>query len=112
MIRISVLIAALIFVTMSEVKASAFKGGIDLLANCEDENSLFKALCDGYIVGISDALSGGSDIHGIKACGPDGITTGQVTEIVIEWLRGHPELLHYAAPGLVAEALSKAYPCP
>lgn len=111
MAQISVLFAALFLVTTPEANASAFKGGIDLLTNCEDENSLFRALCDGYIVGISDALSGGNDINGIKACSPDGVTTRQVTEIAMEWLRGHPELLQYAAPGLIAEALAAAYPC-
>ena len=43
-----------------------------------------------------------------SASGP---SRGRLVKTVIDWLRTHPATLDYQADGLVAAALSDAYPC-
>ena len=38
-------------------------------------------------------------------------TTDQVTEVAVRFLIAHPEALESSASGLVAKALSEAFPC-
>jgi len=64
-----------------------------------------------YIVGIADALEG-NVIDGWRACIPQSVTQGQAKDVALKWLRAHPEKRHFAAAGLVAYALSDAFPCP
>ena len=42
---------------------------------------------------------------------PEDAGAGQVEKAVVRWLRNNPSILHYAADGLVAKALSDAFPC-
>jgi hypothetical protein len=47
----------------------------------------------------------------LTACVPDGVSAGQLVEVVKKWLREHPENWHYGADSLVAAALQEAFPC-
>lgn len=68
--------------------------------------------CGGYAVGISDVLAGGNTVNGFKACPPASVTRGQVIKVVTAYLQQHPDGRHFAAAGLVANALADAFPCP
>lgn len=47
-----------------------------------------------------------------RACVPKkGVNIGQLADVVVQWLQTNPQARHYAAAGLVAEAVSKAFPC-
>jgi hypothetical protein len=74
--------------------------------------------CVGYIVGASEAwwkakatlattLGAG---FGLAWCREEA-TNGQVTDVVVAFLRDHPELRDQPALDLVIEALSDAFPC-
>ena len=89
-----------------------FETGNGLLALCDANDNYGMAMCRGYIIGISDALNG-NPVDEWKACIPvGGVIASQTQDIVIKWLRANPEKRHFAAPGLVAYALSQAFPCP
>ena len=47
------------------------------------------------------------------ACPPQGrgITVGQLVEVVVNYLRDHPEARHYAANSVAGVALKQAFPC-
>jgi hypothetical protein len=61
--------------------------------------------CIGYISGAADA--------GWKSewCPVQGVTRGQVMDIVIKYLRDNPDRRHISADVLVLHALGAAYPC-
>lgn len=91
--------------------ASHFQSGNSLLAYHDSKNLSEQGIALGYIVGISDVLEGHA-INGWRACSPaNGVTQGQVRDVVVQWLRAHPEKRHFGADGLVAEALQTAFPC-
>lgn len=106
------LIAASIF--FAQPSAAGWMSGNELLSACEEMNEAIKyqqlGWCRGYIVGIADAMSPGNSVNGYKAKFTAGITVQQLTDVVLKFLREHPEDRHYSAGSLVAEALSKAFP--
>ena len=91
---------------------ASFQNGNTLWADCNGkaDDWFIKGYCAGYISSISDALDGNA-IDGYRACLPNGVTIGQVQDVVVKWLRAHPEKRHFQAAGLVAQALEDAFPC-
>ncbi|NNE24671.1 MAG: hypothetical protein HKN11_18885 [Rhizobiales bacterium] len=70
------------------------------------------AACRAYVVGIADVLTGGDSVAGHKACIPKGTSKADITEKAVSWLEASSSRLNEApAHQLVAEAISKAYPC-
>lgn len=95
--------------------AGSFVNGNGLLEMCtvDREDALYfqkVARCSGYVAGIADALAN-NPVNRYRACLPKQATVGQITDVVKLQLERHPELRHMAAAGLVAEALSIAFPC-
>ena len=88
---------------------AGFDTGNSLLRSCMSENL---NLCLGYTSAISDAMGDGGIVRGRIACIPVGVTRGQVEDVAVQFLKQHPEKRHFAADSLVAQALSKAFPCP
>jgi hypothetical protein len=39
------------------------------------------------------------------------VSQEELVNTVIRWLNAHPRQLHYQADGLIAAALSEAFPC-
>jgi Rap1a immunity proteins len=98
--------ALVIFGTASSAWAGFYSGSY-LLDLC-NTNSL---ACMGYVVAIADSSICPKTVNGYSWLPPDGVTTGQVEKVTIKWLNEHPEKLHLNASGLVAFALSEAFPC-
>jgi hypothetical protein len=51
-------------------------------------------------------------IKNLTFCRPERVTAGQIHGAVVQHLISHPELRHYTAESLAAEALASAFPCP
>src|SRR5262249_46932591 len=69
-------------------------------------------LCMGYITGITDAVEAqNGSFMGRRVCIQSQVTPGQIVDVVVQFLGQHPEIREYAAPGLIAGALAKAFPC-
>jgi hypothetical protein len=89
---------------------AAFQDGYTLHKLCQSVETVNEMFCIGYIEGIVDMGGmGGKDSPSI--CVPEKVSGGQVVDIVKKWFVDHPEHRHYAAAGLVDEALSAAFPC-
>jgi hypothetical protein len=87
--------------------AQGFLSGNQLYERCvADMNTVANSYCIGYVAGIADVLSASK-----ITCASDGVTVGQVTDIVVKYLRDHPEKRHYAAQDQVGTALMQAFPC-
>lgn len=90
----------------------SFETGNTLYEKCQDNNSMLNSGgCMGYISAIVDDLASDNRINGFHACFSQYMTRGQVLDVVVKWLRDHPESRHLSANGLVARALSEAFPC-
>jgi hypothetical protein len=64
--------------------------------------------CLGYVAGVVDALH---MMENSGVCPPQGSTVGQTVDVVMKYLRDHPEARHHAAAGEVFLALRQAFPC-
>jgi len=95
-------------------QSNAFTSGNDLMKHCSvfemGASTFYDGVCSGYVVAIADAMAINT-INTFRACVPLNSTWGQIARISIKYLREHPEQLHHAAHGLVAAALSEAFPC-
>lgn len=86
--------------------------GNALLALCQSTSPEDRSDCYGYIVGIADVLDAGNPVNGISACMDSQIVQRQLWDIVTQWMVVHPAVRQLGASGLVAGALSDAFPCP
>ena len=64
--------------------------------------------CNGYVIGTLDALV----TQGLTTCTPDGLTAEQLRDLVVRWLRDHPEKRHLSGTWIVANTLRENFPCP
>lgn len=113
----AIISAASLFGLDSEARAE-FKNGNDLYAYCSaKENSATyyqdAAACSTYIVGVYDAIEMEKSLNKSNPyyCLPKGVIVRQLTEIVTNDLKAHPERRHLPAAALVAIALRGAFPC-
>lgn len=104
---ITIALAALLATAAPAKAGSVFYTGNLLLSHCNEPGSL-RLLCFGYVAAIADMIGDDDDR---RACVPKGAALGQVSDVVIRYLRDHPEIRHYPAPDLVVTALAKAFLC-
>lgn len=60
----------------------------------------------GYALGLSETLESSGII-----CMPQGVSRGQVMDIIYKMLEAQPQVRHMSANTLAAVALQDAYPC-
>jgi hypothetical protein len=84
-----------------------FLSGNQLYDLCNsDEGSPQVGHCLAYVQGIVDAFELTK-----FACVPDNITVGQAVDVVMKYLRSHPESRHYVSASEARLALRQAFPC-
>jgi Rap1a immunity proteins len=98
---------AIVLASAAPWSALAENSGNDLLTLCTPES----AICQGYVMGVYEVLSTDRVIASRRICPSPIITAGEVMDITIQFLEGHPELLHSTAVSLVSRALIEAFPC-
>ena len=77
-----------------------------IVAGTPADKDIDKAyLLTGYVTGIYDAYEGD------KFCPSEGVSKGQITDIVGKFTTNHPEIRHLDAMPLVLVALEQAFPC-
>jgi hypothetical protein len=86
--------------------------GNDLWSKCTSKDGVFdRAICDGYVAAISEAMGPPNGVYDFRACFPERSTRGQLVDVVKQYLDRHPEQRHLPAVTLVANALATAFPC-
>jgi hypothetical protein len=92
-------------------------------ANWQTGNSLLdkmktsKVFAFGYVAGIADENDGsyfvniGAAIPSYVSCIPGGVTIGQASDVVEQYLIANPAIRHYSASILVSNALTATWPC-
>lgn len=86
--------------------------GNDLLQRCSSDATLDFVECVTYLKGVQEGAQAGATFGGkcIFAL-PDGVTMGQLRDMVVQHLQSHPATRHYPASGLTVETLVAAWPC-
>ena len=86
---------------------TSFKNGTQLYQACTAASDSEKlSFCIGYVMGVSDSLQ---SLH--LTCSPKEATGKQVTDLVVGYLRDHPDARQFVAAQEVTLALVKAFPC-
>ena len=108
------LAAAFLALVAAPAVAGSNLTGNDLLERCSasaTENPIQWGVCLGYVAAIADALGQGRPINGVRACPARDVTSGQMMDVVRQWLERNPARRHLTGSVLVAAALQQAFPC-
>ena len=96
---------------------AAYFYGNGLLSLCESEDATDWGVCFGFIVGIDVAsnafLTGGRGLPWFYYCRPEKVVLfGQIHDVVVAYLKAHPESRHEPSSALIIKAFQEAWPCP
>ena len=86
--------------------------GNELLGHCNDEGYYTQGVCMGIIQGTMNtldswALANESTPH----CRPANATWGQIQDVVVSYLKRHPETRNESSSLLILKAQRAAWPC-
>ena len=86
--------------------AGAFADGGRIYSSCSSTDVMERSYCAGYVAAMTDAL-----VRIGHACVPAEVTAQQAVDVVMTYLRDHPEQRQYPAwfPGRTA--LGLRFPC-
>lgn len=73
--------------------------------NASGTDAYQAGLFDGYVAGIYDSTVG------MVLCVKGGVSSGQIQEVVGQFLESHPESRQRSAVMLATQALMKTFPC-
>lgn len=105
---LSLLIALLV---MSSPSNAGFDTGNQLWDACQNrEDAMNTVRCVGYVRGAVDALTFAASTSDLF-CLRNGVTAGQVRDVVVNHLAQHPQDRDRGATILVLNALVDAFPC-
>jgi hypothetical protein len=111
----AVLIGVLSALVYAVPSYGQFLDGNRLFELCDDDAPDYKQeVCLGYVMGVTDVLVSHSDVEieqRIGLCVPQGVGAAQLRDIVVRYLKQHPEERHYAALKTVGAAVRDAFPC-
>lgn len=99
----NVLISALICVSFGA--QAEFYTGNELLQRINSESSSERSLAVGYVMGVADTTMG------VSHCPPPEATSGQMRDMLRNYLNAFPQERHHSADILVVRVLRTAWPC-
>jgi len=87
-----------------------YENGDDLWHDCSGADV---SRCTGYVIGAVDSIELMDDLYRMPHhfCIDQTVRAGQVRDVVVVYLRMHPEERHAIASSIVHTAMSEAYPC-
>lgn len=88
--------------------------GNDFLAACEHPTTATLDLCYTYVRGMHEATLFWTDYFGKEPpfCMPKTATYMQGVDVMVKYLKGHPETRHQPMIGLYVQAFTATFPCP
>ena len=85
---------------------TAFETGNSLLKRLSGDPFVDRTFALAYIAGVADHADVTREV-----CAQPGVQANQLKEIVLKYLKNHPENRHHPAAELVVNALKGAFPC-
>ena len=107
MIRIVFATAALLAASPAMAQRVSTIDGNKLLGFCTSKTP---DGCDAYISGVADTIAAEGKAKA-PACIPPAVTGTQLRDVVIKFIKSHPETRQLKAGVLTIRALSAAFPC-
>ena len=112
LIKLFVLICLTTFGSfLSAGSTKYFYNGTKLYNLCRAENAIDEALCKGYILGVQDAIYSGHLSDHFSICLPEGVEPDQIRLMLVRFIENNPDIMNFAAEGLVAKTLETFYSC-
>lgn len=116
-IRSRLLASAVLILCSASPGQSGFVSGMDLLSFCAPSRAdpvyrLKVAECRGYVIGVADTFDCKTQLLGFTWQSRNEASQRELVDLVVAFLRQHPQHLRYEADGLIAAALSEKFPCP
>ena len=111
---IKYLLAAALLLTPVSVTARDVSSddGNELLALCNDDGYFLQGTCLGIIKGTIVTLDNWALANKTSPyCRPDGATWGQMQDVVVSYLKRHPETRNESYSLLILKAQRSAWPC-
>lgn len=107
------LIAAALLVTATPASAreTAVDDGNDLLDVCTKDDYFSQGYCLGYIRALSSGVDAILATNKQQICYRQGITIGQIRDVVVSYIRRNPAKRNENAMVLVSWASAEAWPC-
>ncbi len=109
--RIATAIAIAVALIAVRDAGAGFQSGSDLLQHCGDVSDSGYGLCLGYVEGVVDGMEADRATHHLPPCIREGVGAAQVHNVVIQYLRDHPEARDQTASLLVVIAVTGAWRC-
>ena len=81
-----------------------FKDGNGLLSDMNGSHSK-QMYALGYVAGAADSFMG------VTVCPPATVTTGQMHDMVKQYLEAYPAVRHFSGDVIINRVLSNAWPC-
>lgn len=107
MIRAALLATTLLACTAAHAQRVSNVTGRLLMSACTGKQA---DICDAYVDGFSDAIAAEGRDHAL-ACIPRTSTGTELRDVLITYLRSHPEAQSLKASTIATKALAAAYPC-
>jgi hypothetical protein len=110
-----VLAVAILLLASTPTKAQKLSPttGNELLEWCQSGDTWATGRCLGYIIGVADLQTMVKKTlpENRQSCIAEGVTAGQILEVVTKYLNQHPEERHFNASVLIVKAIAEAFPC-
>jgi hypothetical protein len=81
-----------------------FLDGNKLLSDMKGSHG-FQMSALGYVMGVADTL------QGVTVCMPPSVLSGQVLDMVRNYLEANPAVRHFSADMIVSDVLKRTFPC-
>jgi len=88
-----------------------FYNGTKLYNLCRADNLIDEALCEGYILGVQDSIYSGHLSDHFSICLAEGVEPDQLRLQLVNFIESNPDIMNFAAEGLVAKSLETSYAC-
>ena len=75
------------------------------------DNLIDEALCEGYIMGVQDSIYSGHLSDHFSICLAEGVEPDQLRLQLVNFIENNPDIMNFAAEGLVAKSLETSYAC-
>ena len=115
---ISILIKLIILISLTSFgsflsagSTKYFYSGTKLYNLCRADTPINEALCEGYILGVQDSIYSGHLSDHFDVCLPEGVEPDQLRLQLINFIENNPNIMNFAAEGLVAKSLETTYAC-
>ena len=115
---ISILIKLIILISLTSFgsflsagSTKYFYSGTKLYNLCRADTQINEALCEGYILGVQDSIYSGHLSEHFNVCLPEGVEPDQLRLQLINFIENNPNIMNFAAEGLVAKSLETTYAC-